>query len=39
VAETLKYGVIVVASVPVLILYLFMQKYFVTGIMVGAIKG
>ena len=39
VAETLKYGVIVVASVPVLILYPFMQKYFVTGIMVGAIKG
>lgn len=39
VAETLKYGVIIVASVPVLILYPFMQKYFVTGMMVGAIKG
>ncbi len=39
IAEILKYGVIVVASVPVLILYPFMQKYFVTGIMVGAVKG
>jgi putative aldouronate transport system permease protein len=39
VAEILKYGVIVVASIPVLILYPFVQKYFVTGIMVGAIKG
>ncbi len=39
VAEILKYGVIVVASIPVLVLYPFVQKYFVTGIMVGAIKG
>ncbi len=38
-AELIKYGVIVVASVPVLILYPFIQKYFVTGIMVGSIKG
>lgn len=39
VAEILKYGVIIVASIPVLILYPFVQKYFVTGVMVGAIKG
>ena len=38
-AELIKYGVIVVASVPVLVLYPFVQKYFVTGIMVGSIKG
>ena len=38
-AELIKYGVIVVASVPVLVLYPFVQKYFVTGIMVGPIKG
>ena len=38
-AEMIKYGVIVVASAPVLALYPFVQKYFVTGIMVGSIKG
>jgi putative aldouronate transport system permease protein len=37
--ESLKYAVIVVASLPVVILYPFLQKYFVKGIMVGAIKG
>jgi putative aldouronate transport system permease protein len=38
-AETIKYSVIVFASVPVLCLYPFLQKYFVKGIMIGAIKG
>ena len=38
-AQTLKYGVIVVASVPVLCLYPFVQKYFVKGVMVGSLKG
>lgn len=38
-AETIKYSVIVVASVPVLIIYPFLQKYFEKGVMVGAIKG
>lgn len=38
-AETVKYGVIVVASVPVLCLYPFAQKYFVKGVMIGAVKG
>jgi putative aldouronate transport system permease protein len=38
-AEGLKYAVIVVSSVPMLILYPFVQRYFVKGIMVGAIKG
>ncbi len=38
-AESIKYAVIVVASVPVLLLYPFLQKYFVKGVMVGAIKG
>ena len=38
-AESLKYGLIVVASAPMLILYPFLQKYFVKGIMLGAIKG
>lgn len=38
-AEGLKYSVIVVASLPVLALYPFLQKYFIKGVMVGAIKG
>lgn len=37
--ELLKYSVIVVSSVPMLILYPFVQKHFVKGMMVGAIKG
>lgn len=39
VAETIKYSVIIVASLPVLILYPFLQKFFVKGIMIGGIKG
>lgn len=38
-AEIIKYASIVIASIPVLILYPFLQKYFVHGIMVGALKG
>ena len=38
-AETLKYAVIVVASLPALVIYPFMQKFFTKGIMIGAIKG
>lgn len=37
--ELLKYSLIVVASLPVLVLYPFVQKYFVKGIMVGSLKG
>jgi ABC-type glycerol-3-phosphate transport system permease component len=39
VAEALKYAVIIFSSLPLLILYPFIQKYFVKGIMIGAIKG
>ncbi len=38
-AESIKYAVIVAASLPVLMLYPVIQKYFVKGVMVGAIKG
>lgn len=38
-AEQLKYSVIVVSSVPLLVVYPFIQKYFEKGVMVGAIKG
>lgn len=39
VAETIKYATIVVATLPILCVYPFLQKYFVKGVMVGAIKG
>ena len=35
----LKYSLIVVASVPVMIMYPFVQRYFVKGVMIGSIKG
>lgn len=38
-AEAIKYSVIVVSSIPMLILYPFVQKYFVKGVMIGAVKG
>lgn len=37
--ELMKYSLIVVSSLPVLIAYPFLQKYFVKGIMIGSIKG
>ena len=37
--EVLKYAVIVVASAPLLVLYPFVQKYFVKGVMIGSLKG
>lgn len=39
IAATIKYGVIVVASLPMLMLYPFIQKYFVKGVMIGSVKG
>ncbi len=37
--ETLKMAIIVVGTVPILIVYPFLQKHFAAGVMVGAIKG
>ena len=38
-AEAIKYSAIVLTTVPVLCIYPFLQKYFVKGVMVGAVKG
>lgn len=35
----LKYAVIIVASLPMMIIYPFVQKYFIKGVMIGSIKG
>lgn len=37
--QLLKYAIIVVASAPLLILYPFVQRFFVKGIMIGSLKG
>ncbi|WP_274652608.1 carbohydrate ABC transporter permease [Paenibacillus humicola] len=37
--QALKYALIVVACVPVLIMYPFVQKHFVKGVLVGSLKG
>ena len=39
IAQTLKYSAIIVSTVPVLCIYPFIQKYFVKGVMIGAVKG
>ncbi len=38
-AESIKYGMIIVASVPVLCIYPFVQKHFIKGVMIGSLKG
>ncbi|PFG14411.1 MULTISPECIES: carbohydrate ABC transporter permease [Bacillales] len=39
IADLIKYGVIIVAAIPLLVLYPFIQKYFVKGALIGSIKG
>ena len=38
-SQSLKYAVIIVSTVPILLVYPFMQKYFVKGVMIGSVKG
>ena len=38
-SELLKYSLIIISSVPMLILYPFLQKYFIKGVMIGSLKG
>ena len=37
--EMLKYGTIIVSTLPLMIIYPFVQKYFVKGVMIGSMKG
>ena len=38
-AELIKYGTIIVSTLPVLVVYPFLQKHFEKGVMVGSVKG
>ncbi len=39
IATTFKYSVIMITTLPILLIYPFVQKYFVKGVMIGSIKG
>ena len=38
-AQIMKYSLIIVGSLPMMLIYPFVQKYFVKGVMIGAVKG
>ena len=38
-ADQIKYGVIVVSTLPVIVVYPFLQKFFEKGVLIGAVKG
>ena len=38
-AETIKYSIVILASIPMLIIYPFVPRYFVKGVMIGSVKG
>lgn len=38
ISESIKYATIIVATLPIMLVYPFIQKYFVQGVMIGAIK-
>lgn len=39
IGESIKYATIIITTVPILLIYPFIQRYFVKGIMIGALKG
>ncbi|MFC6332908.1 carbohydrate ABC transporter permease [Paenibacillus septentrionalis] len=38
-ADQIKYGVIIISTLPILLVYPFIQKYFDKGVMIGSVKG
>ena len=38
-AELVKYGIIIVSTLPLMVVYPFIQKYFVKGVLIGSVKG
>ncbi len=38
-ADQIKYGIIIISTLPILMIYPFIQKYFEKGVMIGAVKG
>ena len=38
-SDSLKMAAVVITTVPILLIYPFVQKYFASGIMIGAVKG
>ena len=37
-AESMKYGIILIATLPMLLLYIFLQRFFIQGITLGSVK-
>ena len=37
-AESMKYGIILMATLPMMVVYVFLQKYFIKGISIGSVK-
>ena len=37
-AESMKYGIILMATLPMMVVYVFLQKYFIKGITIGSVK-
>lgn len=38
-ADQIKFGIIIVSTLPLMVIYPFLQKYFNKGVMLGAVKG